>query len=134
MTYPDTGALITLAWQRDTAVVLCSARRGDMGAATPRDALARVLGVAADRGIATMFGPELKCTLQNSYGAAPFGMDQWYSSAAIDAVGPFVAALYHYLPDMDIPVCETFNEHGAGQMEINLRPASGMQAWDRVML
>lgn len=132
--YPDSDTLVSLPWQPDTAVVLCSARRGGAQAPTPRNALAKVLGSVSSRGLTAKFGPEVEFTLQSPEGAAPFGMDQWYSSQAVDAVGSYVADLYRYLPDMDIPVYEIFNEHGAGQMEMNLRPAVGLQAWDRLIL
>lgn len=132
--YPDPDTLVSLPWQPDTAVALCSARRGDAQAPTPRDALAKVLRAVASHGLTTKFGPEIEFTLLDPDGTAPFGMDQWYSTDAVDAVGPYIADLYHYLPDMDIPVYEIFNEHGAGQMEMNLQPATGLQAWDRLTL
>jgi glutamine synthetase len=132
MIYPDPETFMPLPWQPGTAVVLCGTR--SIKAPTPRDALARVLTRAAERGMDPKFGPEVEFTLLRGDGTPPFGMDQWYTSEAIASIAPFVDDLYAYLPEMDIPLYEVFNEHGAGQMEINLRPAVGLKAWDRMIL
>lgn len=42
--------------------------------------------------------------------------------------------LYRYLPDMGLPLYEVFNEHGAGQVELNMEPGRGVQALDRAVL
>ncbi|MGV9867148.1 glutamine synthetase family protein [Rhodococcus koreensis] len=132
--HPDVSTFTPLPWQKGTAVVLCGARPENSNPSTPRDALLRVLESAANLGLEPKFGPEAEFTLFNNDGTSPFGMDQWYTSEAITAIAPFIDDLYTYLPDMDIPVYEIFNEHGAGQMEINLDPAMGLKAWDRAVL
>ena len=134
MIFPDPETFTPLPWQPGTAVVLCGTRQSGTPVPTPRGALARVLTGASDRGMNPKFGPEVEFTLLGGDGTPPFGMDQWYTSEAIAAIAPLVDDLYNYLPEMDIPLYEIFNEHGAGQMEINLRPAVGMKAWDRLVL
>ena len=61
-------------------------------------------------------------------------MQDWYSNIALSRVGGLVEDLFTYLPQMGVPVYEVFNEHGAGQMEINIAPTAGMRALDQIFL
>lgn len=134
--HPDPDTLTPLPWQPGTSVVLCRAERNGAPAPTPRDVLMRVLESAATAGFEPRFGPELEFTLLigPDGNGAPFGMNEWFTNDALSRIAPFVDDLYAHLPAMDLPLYEVFNEHGAGQMELNMRPAKGLLAWDRAVL
>lgn len=135
--YPVMGTLARLPWSPTTAAVICEVHGADgEPAATPRSALTRVLGRAEESGYELKIGAELEFFVYegDAQGDPPFGMNEWFTSEAVAKVGGFVEDLHRYLPEMGLPLYEVFNEHAAGQMEINMLPGMGVTAIDRFVL
>jgi glutamine synthetase len=135
--FPLLETLTRLPWAPSTAVVICEAFGVDgEPAPTPRSALSRVLAAVGDLGFQLEVGTELEFFVFEADGHSrpPFGMNEWFTSQAVSKVGAFVEDLHRYLPEMGLPLYEVFNEHAAGQMEINMSPGFGMSALDRFVL
>ncbi|MEI7779460.1 MAG: glutamine synthetase family protein, partial [Actinomycetes bacterium] len=136
---PDMDTYTVLPWNRRAAVVICDIEPGIEIAPAPRSAARRVIDAAAAAGYSPLFGPEVEFYLFDKAHGQPatvpaFTMQEWYTDVALARIGGFVEDLYEYLPQMGVPVYEVFNEHGAGQMEINVAPAIGMRALDQIFL
>lgn len=135
--YPVLETLTRLPWSPSTAVVICEAfRAGGEPAPTPRSALTRVLDDAREAGYELKIGAELEFFVYDgdAQGRPPFEMNEWFTSQAVSKVSGFVEDLHRFLPEMGLPLYEVFNEHAAGQMELNMRPGMGTDAIDRFTL
>jgi len=136
---PDMDTWTVLPWNPTTAVVICDLE-ADVGLApAPRSAARRVLGSVAAAGYTALLGPEVEFYLltpeaDGPHGGSAFGMQDWYSNVALSRIDGLVQDLFEFLPRMGIPVYEVFNEHGAGQMEINIEPTVGLRALDQIFL
>jgi len=100
--------------------------------------LSRVLEQAAAAGYQPVFGSELEFyvyrpELGDQGFDAVFGRQSWFSVNALSLTQSFLDALGQAVRGMGLPVYEIFSEHGAGQFEINLEPASGLEAIDSVV-
>jgi len=62
------------------------------------------------------------------------GMQVWFTDQGLGQAQPLLDELQRHLTALEIPVYEIFNEHGGGQYEFNLSPATGMGAIDGVCL
>ncbi len=136
---PDMDTYTVLPWNPGTAVVICDLE-ADIGLApAPRSAARRVVDSVLAAGYTPLLGPEVEFYLltgdaDGPHGGSAFGMQDWYSNAALSRIAGFVEDVFEYLPRMGVPVYEVFNEHGAGQMEINIRPTAGLRALDQIFL
>jgi glutamine synthetase len=136
---PDLSTYAVLPWNPEVAVVICDVESDDGPAPTPRSAARRVLGSVAAAGYTAMLGPEVEFYLltpdgEGPHGGSAFGMQDWYSNEALSRLSGFVQDLFTYLPRLGVPVYEVFNEHGAGQIEINIEPTAGLRALDQIFL
>jgi glutamine synthetase len=136
---PDMDTWTVLPWNPSTAVVICDLE-ADLGLApAARSAARRVIGSAVEAGYTPLLGPEVEFYLMTPeadgpHGGSAFGMQDWYSNVALSRIDGLVQDLFEFLPRMGIPVYEVFNEHGAGQMEINVEPTVGLRALDQIFL
>lgn len=136
---PDMDTYTVLPWNPSTAVVICDLE-ADLGLApASRSAARRVVDQALAAGYTPLLGPEVEFYLltpdaDGPHGGSAFGMQDWYSDVALSRIDGLVQDLFDYLPRMGVPVYEVFNEHGAGQMEINLEPTAGLRALDQMFL
>jgi glutamine synthetase len=136
---PDMDSWTVLPWNPTTAVVICDLE-ADLGLApAARSAARRVIDSATAAGYTPLLGPEVEFYLLASdadgpHGGSAFGMQDWYSDIALARIDGLVQDLFRYLPEMGVPVYEVFNEHGAGQMEINVAPTVGLRALDQIFL
>jgi glutamine synthetase len=136
---PDMDTWTVLPWNPTTAVVICDLE-ADLGLApAPRSAARRVLDSVTAAGYTPLLGPEVEFYLltpevDGPHGGSAFGMQDWYSNVALSRIDGLVQDLFEFLPRMGIPVYEVFNEHGAGQMEINVAPTTGLRALDQIFL
>jgi len=135
---PDMDTYAVLPWNPKVAVVICDLEPGIEIAPAPRSAARRVMSMAAAAGYTPVLGPEVEFYLFAGAPGQPqqpaFGMQDWYTDIALSRISGFVEDLYEYLPQLGVPVYEIFNEHGAGQMEINVAPAIGLRALDQIFL
>jgi len=133
---PDLRTFAQLPWSPDTAHVICDVYADDVACPTPRQVLSRVLEQANEMGYHVTFGNELEFYIYSDKDgdfSRVLGMDAWFSEQALGELHEFIDALYRDLDQLGIPVYEIFNEHGGGQLEINLEPDSGLGAIDNVI-
>jgi glutamine synthetase len=133
---PDLTTFAVLPWAPDTAHVLCDVLIEGEHAPTPRHALRRVLERADAAGFSPLFGSELELYVYEDRDGAfapPTVMQEWFTDQALAKLKPLLDDLYAHLVAMGIPVYEIWNEHGAGQMELNLEPCRGLAAIDYVV-
>jgi glutamine synthetase len=133
---PDLSTFAVLPWAPDTAHVLCDVEIAGEPGPTPRRALRRVLDLAHEAGFEPLFGNELEFYVYEDRDGAfapPTVMQEWFTDQALVKLKPLIDDLYAHLVAMGVPVYEIWNEHGAGQMELNLEPATGINAIDHVI-
>jgi len=136
---PDLRTFTRLPWTRGTAHVMADMFTNEMvEQPSPRQVLRRVLKQAAAAGYQPVFGTELEFYLYRPELGdqgfdAVFGRQSWFSVNALSLTESFLDALGQAVRGMGLPVYEIFSEHGAGQFEINLEPASGLEAIDNVV-
>jgi glutamine synthetase len=137
---PDLATLRRLPWTRATASVMADIfTRDGEPAPTARGALRRVLASADTMGYRPVLGSELEFYLfrpdASREGFGPdFGLQSWFSTHALALSQEFLEDLHACVTGLGLPVYEVFNEHGAGQFEINLAPGSGLGCVDDVVL
>jgi glutamine synthetase len=136
--WPDLSTFARLPWAPHVAHVICDVALPGGGVATARDVLRRVLESAATSGFEPLFGNELEFYVYEPIGDGPklpvVGMSEWFTDQALAKRQPFLDDLFAFLPLLGVPVYEIFNEHGAGQLEINLSPSTGVSALDWVFI
>jgi glutamine synthetase len=133
---PDLTTFAVLPWAPDTAHVICDVLIDGEPAPTPRHALRRVLERADVAGFSPLFGSELEFYVYEDRDGAftpPTLMQEWFTDQALAKLKPLLDDLYAHLDAMGVPVYEIWNEHGAGQLELNLEPCSGLAAIDHVV-
>jgi glutamine synthetase len=136
---PDLRTFTRLPWTRGTAHVMADMFTNEMvEQPSPRQVLSRVLKQAAAAGYQPVFGSELEFYVYRpelgDHGFdAVFGRQSWFSVNALSLTQSFLDALGQAVRGLGLPVYEVFSEHGAGQFEINLEPASGLDAIDSVV-
>ena len=141
---PDLRTFRQLPWAPETAHVFT-----DMFTAAgepleaPRQILATVLDRAAARGHTPVFGSECEFYIfrpldeskPSNPGFAPlYGMQVWFTNQALGQAQDLLDEIRSHLAALKIPIYEMFNEHGGGQYEFNLEPATGIGAIDSVVL
>jgi glutamine synthetase len=133
---PDLSTFCVLPWASDTAHVLCDVLIGGEPAPTPRAALKGVLAAARESGFEPLFGSEMEFYVyedRDGTFAPPTVMQEWFTDQALAKLQPLLDDLYAHLRTMGVPFYEIWNEHGAGQMELNLEPMTGVAAFDAVV-
>ncbi len=141
---PDLSSFRQLPWAPDTGHVFCDlVDRDRKPVPTPRQVLARVLDRATAAGYEPVFGSECEFYVfrpvdesrPSNPGFAPLqGMQVWFTDQGLGQMHQLLDQLRRHLEALEIPVYEIFNEHGGGQYELNLSPATGMEAIDAVCL
>jgi glutamine synthetase len=134
---PDLQTLRAVPWSTGTAEVLCDVHADGEPCPTPRQVCARVLARASRAGYEVMFGSELEFYVyrEGDRGFEPvLEPTAWFSQQALAELGPLVDDILRSLTAARVPVYELFNEHGSGQLELNLRPARGLTAIDDVIV
>jgi glutamine synthetase len=133
---PDLRTFTRLPWTRDTAQVMADCFSRDMvPQPAARQVLAALLQRAAAAGFEPVFGSELEFyvyrpDLGDQGFDAVFTRQSWFSANALGQVQEFIDKLFDAARDMGLPLYEIMAEHGAGQLEFNLEPGSGVQAID----
>jgi glutamine synthetase len=133
---PDLATFAVLPWAPDTAHVLCDVLIDGEPAPTPRHALRRVLERANAAEYEPLFGSEMEFYVYEDRDGAfapPTLMQEWFTDQALSKLKPLLDDFYAYLVAMGVPVYEIWNEHGAGQIELNLEPRTGLGAIDHVV-
>jgi len=141
---PDLRSYRQLPWAPDTGICFTDmfTSAGEPLQA-PRQILATVLERAAASGYKPMFGSECEFYIfkpvdeskPSNPGFAPlYGMQAWFTDQALGQALPLLDEIRSHLVALKVPVYEMFNEHGGGQYEFNLEPASGVDAIDAVAL
>ncbi|MHB8506105.1 MAG: glutamine synthetase family protein [Acidimicrobiales bacterium] len=136
---PDLTSFTPLPWTRDTALVMADAfDRDGVPQPSSRQVLAAALRRARSAGFEPVFGSELEFYLfrpeQGDQGFdGVFTRQSWFSSNALAMVQDFIDALTDVTRGMGLPLYEIMAEHGAGQLELNLSPGSGLRAVDDVI-
>ena len=136
---PDLRTFTRLPWTRDTAQVMTDCFSRDMlPQPSARQVLAAILQRAAATGFEPVFGSELEFYVYRpEFGDqgfdAVFTRQSWFSANAMGQVQDFIDKLFDVTRQMCIPLYEIMSEHGAGQLEYNLEPGSGVQAIDNVV-
>jgi glutamine synthetase len=137
---PDLRTLRRLPWTRGSAHAMADVfTRAGAPAPTARQALQRVLDSATGMGYRPVLGSELEFYVfrpvpeGDGFGRL-FGLQSWFSEHALALTQAFVEDLQLCVGELGLPVYEVFNEHGAGQYEINLAPGSGIGCIDDVVL
>jgi glutamine synthetase len=141
---PDLRTFRQLPWAADTAHVFTDmfTSAGEPLEA-PRQILAAVLERAAASGCTPVFGSECEFYIfrpldeskPSNPGFAPlYGMQVWFTDQALGQAQDLVGEIRAHLMALKIPIYELFNEHGGGQYEFNLEPATGIDAIDAVAL
>jgi glutamine synthetase len=141
---PDLRSFHHLPWAPDTGIVLTDMfTAGGEPLEAPRQILATVLERASARGYSPVFGSECEFYIfkpvdesrPSNPGFAPlYGMQVWFTDQALGQALPLLDEIRSYLLALKVPIYEMFNEHGGGQYEFNLEPASGIDAIDSVVL
>lgn len=135
---PDPATFRVLPWQPDTAIVLADPVLGDGSpAVSARGALRAALARAAEAGYRVGVGSEIEFHLYRRDGDAlrPVTDERgFFSVRALAGAEPILAPLREALMGLGLPVSSVENEHGAGQIELNLRPLVGMEAADAAAL
>jgi glutamine synthetase len=124
---PATGHVLTDLYDEEGNIV-----------ATPRSVFRRVLEDARALQIEPVFGNELEFYVFRPHAGGDgfgtiFGEQSWFSVNALGLAQAFVDALQSTATTMGIRLYEIFSEHGAGQFEVNLEPATGVAAIDQVV-
>jgi len=142
--FPDLTTFRKLPWTEDVAHVLCDVfDRDGEPAATPRQVLRAVLDRVAESGRQVVFGSELEFYIfrpgdgahPGNPGFLPYaGMQAWFTDQGIGQAQGLLDDMHRHLEALEIPIYEMFNEHGGGQFEFNLTPATGLGALDAVCL
>lgn len=136
---PDLRTFARLPWTRDTAQVMADCFSRDMvPQASARQVLAAIVQRAAAAGFEPVFGSELEFyvyrpELGEQGFDAIFTRQSWFSSNALGQVQEFIDKLFDVTRDMGLPLYEIMAEHGAGQLEFNLEPGTGVAAIDNVV-
>jgi glutamine synthetase len=136
---PDLRTFTRLPWTRDTAQVMADCFSRDMvPQPAPRQVLDGVVRRAAAAGFEPVFGSELEFYLYRPELGdqgfdSLFTRQSWFSANALGVVQEFVDKLGDVTRCMGLPLYEIMAEHGAGQLEFNLEPGSGVQAIDRLV-
>ncbi len=136
---PDPSSWRRVPWVPGTAQVMADLFSREMVAQpSPRQVLARIVGRAAMAGYEPVFGSELEFyvyrpELGDQGFEAVFGRQSWFSVNALGRAQEFVEVLNEAVRAAGLGAYEIFSEHGAGQFEINLEPASGVAAIDDVV-
>lgn len=133
-----------LPWAPETAHVFCDMfARDGTPVPTPRQVLATVLDRATAMGYTPLFGSECEFYIfrpvdesrPSNPGFAPLmGMQVWFTDQGLGQAQQLLDELRRHLIALEIPLYEIFNEHGGGQYEFNLSPASGISALDAACL
>jgi glutamine synthetase len=133
---PDLRTFTRLPWTRDTAQVMADCFSRDM---VPQPAARQVLAALLQRAAAARFEPVFGSELEfyvyrpelgDQGFDAVFTRQSWFSANALGQVQEFIDKLFDAARDMGLPLYEIMAEHGAGQLEFNLEPGSGVQAID----
>ncbi|MGO8876594.1 MAG: glutamine synthetase family protein [Acidimicrobiales bacterium] len=135
----DPSTFAVLPWTPATAHVLTDLydEEGNV-VATPRSVFRRVLEDARALRIEPVFGNELEFYVFRPQGGGDgfetiFGEQSWFSVNALGLAQEFVDTLQSTATTMGIRLYEIFSEHGAGQFEVNLEPATGVAAIDQLV-
>jgi glutamine synthetase len=141
---PDLTSFRQLPWAPETGHVFCDmVDRDRKPVPTPRQVLARVLEHATAMGYEPVFGSECEFYVfrpvdeskPSNPGFAPLqGMQVWFTDQGLGQMHHLLDEIRRHLEALEIPIYEVFNEHGGGQYELNLSPATGMAAIDAVAL
>jgi glutamine synthetase len=141
---PDLRTFRRLPWAPHTAHVFTDMFTSDgVPLEAPRQILATVLDRAAARGYTPVFGSECEFYIfrpldesrPSNPGFAPlYGMQVWFTNQALGQAQDLLDEIRSHLAALEIPIYEMFNEHGGGQYEFNLEPATGIGAIDSVAL
>ena len=141
---PDLRSFRQLPWAPDTAHVFCDMFfSGGQPVQSPRQVLATVLDGATAKGYTPVFGSECEFYIfrpvdeskPSNPGFAPlYGMQVWFSDQGLGQAQQLLEEIRSHLIALKIPLYEIFNEHGGGQYEINLEPATGIDAIDSVCM
>ena len=141
---PDLSSFRQLPWEPETAHVFCDlVDRDHKPVPTPRQVLARVLERATTMGYEPVFGSECEFYIfrpvdesrPSNPGFAPLqGMQVWFTDQGLGQMHPLLDQIRRHLVALEVPIYEIFNEHGGGQYELNLSPATGLAAIDAVCL
>jgi glutamine synthetase len=135
---PDCTTLRVLPWAPESAVVIAQPCFADGSPAdSPRHACAQVMARAAAQGLHPTTGHELEFYVHRP-GAPTFDppteMRAWFTDQALEASRALVDDWFKALSGLGVGVYEIFNEHGAGQFEVNIRPGRGLAAVDEAFL
>ncbi len=135
---PDPATFRVLPWQPDTAIVLAEPRFDDgRPAPSPRTALRAALARAAALGYRVGVGSEIEFHLYRREDDAlrPVTDERaFFSARALAGAEGILAPLREGLAALGLPVSSLENEHGAGQLELNLGPLDGLEAIDAATL
>jgi glutamine synthetase len=136
---PDLRTFIRLPWTRDTAQVMADCFSRDMESQpAARQVLQAIVQRAAAAGFEPVFGSEMEFYVyrpelgDQGYDAV-FTRQSWFSANALGQVQEFLDKLFDVTRGMGLPLYEVMAEHGAGQLEYNLEPGSGVQAIDNLV-
>jgi glutamine synthetase len=137
---PDLATFRRLPWTRSAAMVLMDVRDNE-GEPMPasRQVLTRAMERASRAGYDPVFGSELefyvyKPELGDAGFDAVFTRQSWFSIDALGRTQEFIDRLWDTARLMELPLWDVCSEHGAGQFEINLQPATGRAAIDQVVM
>jgi len=136
---PDLRTFTRLPWTRGTAQVMADCFSRDMvPQASARQVLASIVQRAAAAGFEPVFGSEMEFYVyrpelgEQGYDAV-FTRQSWFSANALGQVQEFIDKLFDVTREMGLPLYEIMAEHGAGQLEYNLEPGSGVAAIDNLV-
>ncbi len=135
---PDPSTFRILPWQPDTAIVLAEPVYDDgRPAVSARSALRTVLRRAAAAGYCIGAGSEIEFHLYRRVEGTvrPVTDDRaFFSNRALAAAESILVPLREALAALGLPVSSLENEHGAGQLELNLGPLQALEAADAAAL
>ena len=133
---PDLSTFAELPWRPGTAHVICDAAL-DAEVVTARASLRKVVDDARALGYVASVGNEIEFYVYRPDGGgftSDIDIREWYSDQALGIMAPLLEALNSHLQAVGVPVYEIFNEHGAGQFELNMRPGGPLESADRIFV
>lgn len=145
---PDFATTTAAPWTADFTLQVIHHIRTQTGEpmpVAPRNVLARVVGLYAERGWAPIVAPEMEFFLvapnvdpnipiQPPIGRTgrPAAARQAYSLSAVDEYGPVIDDIYDFAEAMGLEIDGILQEGGAGQIELNLRHGDPVKLADEI--
>ena len=145
---PDLSTATAAPWTADRTLQVIhdiETQDGAPMAVAPRNVLARVMALYAEKGWTPVVAPEMEFFLvapnvdpnipiQPPIGRTgrPAAARQAYSLSAVDEYGPVIDDIYDFAEAMGLEIDGILQEGGAGQIELNLRHGDPIKLADEI--